>query len=265
MSPLLRLPIEILDYIFELLDDLDNALHLARCWRLIYRTFNPPNTRLRIFRGNADHHALKLGLFLLTRLNRRFALYDKSPVAQRLSYCKEFFQQHLVIQDLPAAAIWEVACRWHAVRLHFNFYCDIAIRTPYSLSRWEASEEGWAGEDPLPPPAGSTCDLFKQLGAREKQRSYQRFYKAPTAHWLMVEMLWVARVAAYHSPELRDDAHARIWDLCTNTSRSLQEKIDIVEVVDFVWGFLARKYFHLPSFSIWLQGQREEIVRIYRE
>jgi hypothetical protein len=150
------------------------------------------------------------------------------------------------------------------MRLLFDFYCDTSIQTSYSVARWQASEEGWEGEGPLPPPVGCTCDGFQALNARERQRSYQRFYKALTAHWAMVEMLWVARVAAYHSPDLRDEAHARIWDLFTNTTRSLQEKIDIVEVVDFVWGYLARKNFHLPSFSIWLQGQREEIVRDYR-
>ncbi|THC88710.1 hypothetical protein EYZ11_011846 [Aspergillus tanneri] len=45
----------------------------------------------------------------------------------------------------------------------------------------------------------------------------------------------------------------------TNTARSMQEKIDIVEVVDFVWGFLARKNFHTPSFAAWLEGEGEEI------
>jgi hypothetical protein len=150
------------------------------------------------------------------------------------------------------------------MRLLFDFYCDTSIQTSYSQARWQASEERWKGEDPLPPPVGCTCDVFQELNATERQRSYQRFYKALTAHWAMVEMLWVARVAAYHSPDLRDEAHARIWDLFTNTTRSLQEKIDIVEVVDFVWGFLARKNFDIPSFSIWLKGQREDVIQDYR-
>jgi hypothetical protein len=51
--------IEIFVYIFELLDDPDDALHLARCCTRIYRTFNPSNTRLRIFRSviiRLHHH-----------------------------------------------------------------------------------------------------------------------------------------------------------------------------------------------------------------
>jgi hypothetical protein len=222
MCHLLRLPIEILVYIFELLDDLDDALHLARCCRRIYRTFNPSNTRLRIFRSiirNADHHALEPDLSLLVGLNGRFALYDESLVPRGLSYRKEFFQQHLAVRNLSAAAIWEVVCRWHAMRLLFDFYCDTSIQTSYSQARWQASEERWKGEDPLPPPVGCTCDVFQELNATERQRSYQRFYKALTAHWAMVEMLWVARVAAYHSPDLRDEAHAQIWDMFTNTTR----------------------------------------------
>lgn len=78
-------------------------------------------------------------------------------------------------------------CQWHAMRLLFNFYCDTSIRTSYSLADWQASEEGWEGEDPLPPPIRYTCGVFQELNAREKQRSYQPFYRALTAHWAMVE------------------------------------------------------------------------------
>jgi hypothetical protein len=68
------------------------------------------------------------------------------------------------------------------MRLLFNLYCGMSIQTSYSVAHWQASEEGWEGEDPLPPPVGCTCDGFQALNARKRQRSYQRFYKALTAY-----------------------------------------------------------------------------------
>lgn len=146
---------------------------------------------------------------------------------------------------------------WFLLR---HIYTNITL--PVSL-RSKRGRRGWRG-------SSSTTGWvymwrFRQLDASQRQRSYQQFYKVLTAHWFMVEMLWDARIIVYQSPHHWDKAHVRIWDMWTNTPQSLPEKVDIVEVVDFVRGFLARKIFNLLSYSTWLQGQREEIVGLYRD
>jgi hypothetical protein len=74
------------------------------------------------------------------------------------------------------------------MHLLFNFYCDTSIQTSYSRAGLQASDEGWEGEGPLPPPVGCTCDVFQELNATETVL-LSTFYKALTAHWAMVEML----------------------------------------------------------------------------
>jgi hypothetical protein len=55
-----------------------------------------------------------------------------------------------------------------------------------------------------------------------------------------------------------------VWTKWTdNPHRPLEEKVDLVEVVDFVWGFLGRKCFPVSSVPVWLEGEREETLQDY--
>jgi hypothetical protein len=102
------------------------------------------------------------------------------------------------------------------------------------------------------------------VNAEQKQRSYQRFYKALTAHWTAVEALWRARAQVYTTPKHCDKSFDLVWMKWTNNpDRPLEEKIDLVEVVDFVWGFLGRKCFPVFSVPAWLEGEREETLQDY--
>jgi hypothetical protein len=51
MQSILNLPVEILLFVFESLDDIDDSLHLARCCKYIYWVFNDEHNRLTIFRS----------------------------------------------------------------------------------------------------------------------------------------------------------------------------------------------------------------------
>ncbi len=66
---------------------------------------------------NADHHALEPHLFLLVGLNKRFALYDKSPIPRGSPIIKVLPIAPGCL-DLSAAAFWEVIYQWHAMRHH---------------------------------------------------------------------------------------------------------------------------------------------------
>lgn len=156
------------------------------------------------------------------------------------------------------------------MRLLFNLYCDSSVQRSYSASIFpyvgRAGEvddsEALGREDPLPVPSRSHNLFFDALDAETKKRSYKRFYKALTAHWIAVEALWLARTQVYETVEDYDQAFGLVWTMWTNNpARPIEEKIDLVEVVDFVWGFLGRKTFHVSSVPTWLEGQGEEIIQ----
>lgn len=103
--------------------------------------------------------------------------------------------------ELTCEAIWEIVCRWHTMRVLFLLYCDSSIQASFSLSAissWYDEEvekdEEFAREMPLPVPSGTSCEASTRMSTAQRQRSYQRFYKAVMAHWVAVEMLWFAKV-----------------------------------------------------------------------
>jgi hypothetical protein len=46
-----ELPFEIVLWFFELLDNIDDALHLAYCCRYFYTVFNSANVRSKVFKS----------------------------------------------------------------------------------------------------------------------------------------------------------------------------------------------------------------------
>jgi hypothetical protein len=211
----------------------------------------------------------------LSELHGRFAeeLYVKSPIPRSPSRRKQITEEHLMPMlegELTSEAVWEIVCRWHTIRLLFVLYCDSSIQAAFSrsaISSWYDEEarkdEEFAREMPLPVPSGASCQAFTRLSTAQRQRSYQRFYKAVIAHWVAVEMLWFAKVQVYESPRQCDEIFKHVWDLWIDNQRPLQEKIDIVEVVDFVWNFLGRKNFSVSSIPDWLDGEGERFQRKY--
>jgi hypothetical protein len=155
--------------------------------------------------------------------------------------------------------ISEILCRWHAMKVLFDIYCNSSIRAAYletCLIRPERStfgddeDEGGfpSSDDPPAPPSDGFCDGFKQLSFKAKNRAYQRFYQALTAHWVAVEFAWLSKIRIYRDAQDRERFFNKVRDMWTdNDSRTLQEKLDIIEIVDFVWVFLVRKIFYSPS------------------
>ncbi|CAL5874618.1 uncharacterized protein PFLUO_LOCUS8915, partial [Penicillium psychrofluorescens] len=277
MGHIQNLPVEILVYVYESLDDIDDVVHLARSCKYLNYVFNPLHTRLRIFSTIIQHapqHAHDLELCDRIRFYGDFSeiFYSKDAVHEDTEGRKQFFADNLDLgkssRELPAETVWAVVCRWHAMRLLFNLYCDSSVQRSYSTSIypytghravWE-DRQAMGREEALLPPSRSCSLDFYALDAEQKQRSYQRFYKALTAHWVAFEALWLARVQDYGTAEEWDKAYDLVGSLWTdNPARPLKEKVDIVEVVDFVWGFLGRKPFHVSSVPSWIAGENEDL------
>jgi hypothetical protein len=139
------------------------------------------------------------------------------------------------------------------MKVLFDVYCSASIHSAYLQSHLpppdsQDEDSPHSINEPLAPPSGGICDSFKKLTLKAKNRAYQRFYQALTAHWVAVEFAWLVKIRVYPTTaDLRRFSREiqRMWT--DNRSRTLQEKLDIIEVADFVWVFLVRRIFHNPS------------------
>ncbi|KAJ5814962.1 hypothetical protein N7474_006739 [Penicillium riverlandense] len=217
MAPIQNLPVEILVYVYECLDDVDDVLHLARSCKYLNSVFNPLNTRLKIFSTIIQHapqHAYDFELCDRVRLYGGFSeiFYSKYPIREDPEGRKLFFSNNMDLgklsRELPAESVWNVVCRWHAMRLLFNLYCDSSVQRSYSTSVYpNVAHTGLPGlgalarEETLQVPSRAYSLDFCALDAEQKKRSYHRFYKALTAHWVAVEALWLTGVQVYETAE----------------------------------------------------------------
>lgn len=152
--------------------------------------------------------------------------------------------------------VWSIVCRWQGLHLLYQLYCHPPLRTLYFRSR----PPDWLGSDSseeecnltetdhlVEPIVTAQGDVSLDVGAvcpGQNRRSYQRFYQALTAQWLAVEMLWLARISVYDTPSDQHRYFVQVWKIWgDNRSRTLQEKLDVLEIFDFVWSFLGRKSF----------------------
>lgn len=200
--------------------------------------------------------------------------YESLPIPQNPTYRKSLASRFLNPSgsgdDVPAEIIWDIVCRWHGMRILYSLYCDSAINKAYLSSAFPSEvladeiNDEMASESALPPPSGPISASFKEMSTKQRQQSYQRFYKAVITHWNPVEMLWLVRTQVFPNAREFDKTFERTWDIWDNNpTRSVSDKIDIIEVVDFVWGFLGRKAFHLSSVPDWLEGQDEDVLSRY--
>ncbi|CAG7936549.1 unnamed protein product [Penicillium salamii] len=279
MSHLLQLPTEILLQIYHSLSDIDDILRLSCSCRRTHAVLNPVAHRLSVFRSvvcGADHHKHDLRLYRLREAQDCSTLVfpgpsslpssrnslPRSPRGSDSGSCTHTIR-------IPDHEVWEVVCRWHAMKLLYDLYNDRAIQLCYFLSipLYSASDEfeefadNVANEGILPMPSCGTENVCQPDTAR-KQRAYQRFYKALTAHWVAVESLCLTRITDFETTEQRNRHLDMVWDIWTNNpDRTLLEKLEVLEVTGFVWGFLGRKIF--PAFdapSKWLTGGGEDLL-----
>ncbi|PYH67115.1 F-box protein [Aspergillus vadensis CBS 113365] len=256
MGSLLKVPTEILISICSYLDDIDDIFHLARSCKRVLNIIENPDNQLYVLRSvirNASHHHYD------TQLSYLLALSESALAAEH--------------ELLPADAVWAIVSRWRGLRVLYDLYCHPLLRAVYlgsHLPDWldnECYEEEFVHSPSDLPPlpsvthyGGSAQGAGAAFSGRSRQ-AYRRFYKALTAHWTAVETLSLARVTVYSTPEDRDRRFSQIWKIwAENRDRTLQEKLDLIEAFDFVWGFLLRKILaSAPSLYDWLG---EETIRL---
>lgn len=161
------------------------------------------------------------------------------------------------------------------MKVLYELYSDRVIQLCYflsvpSFSPLDESEEfadAVANEGFLPQPSSFSKKNALQLSTMQKQRAYQRFYKALTAHWVAVESLCLAKAADYQTSSQRNCRLKNVWDIWTNNAgRTLLEKLEVLEVTDFIWDFLGRKIFQgVDAPSKWLAGGSENLLSYHTD
>ncbi|KAL3256494.1 hypothetical protein ABHI18_007550 [Aspergillus niger] len=281
MASLSEVPTEIVISICSYLDDIDDIFHLARSCKRVLNIIENPDIQLYALRSairNASHHHYDTQLSCLLALSERYspdyaASRDEPfllPRPNQNDLSNALAAEH---EPLPADAVWAVVSRWRGLRVLYDLYCHPLLRAVYlgsHLPDWLDNEcykeEFVHSPSDLPPlPSvthygGSAQGAGAAFSGRSRQ-AYRRFYKALTAHWTAVETLSLARVTIYNTPEDRDRRFSQIWKMwAENRDRTLQEKLDLIEAFDFVWGFLSRKILaSAPSVYDWLG---EEKIRL---
>lgn len=76
-----------------------------------------------------------------------------------------------------------------------------------------------------------------------------------------MEKLRKVRIQVWPNAQKLDDAfNSTLRQWTNNPARPIREKLDIVEIVDFIWGFVGRKAFHVSDVPSWLEGE-DDLVR----
>lgn len=93
----------------------------------------------------------------------------------------------------------------------------------------------------------------------DDELSYRRFYRALTAHWKGSSLYHIALTSNAVYPTTKDTTcyKSAARAILEQRNKALGELVDIVEVVEFVWGFLGYTIFGLPedrSFPLEIAG-----------
>ncbi|KAJ4356520.1 uncharacterized protein N0V89_004554 [Didymosphaeria variabile] len=222
MAELHDLSTELLLNIYELLDSIDDALHLAR--------------------GSKHLHAVY-------ETHRS----DTTPDSSRPSI--EVFEQCCNATKITRVQVWDIVARWQGLRAFQHLYVDSKVNAKFSrgppdnseiLNVVDLVEKGEC--------AVRNIDETK-IRLSFSSAAIVRFYKALTNYWLATEARKLADQCAY----TLQSSSLNMWDRVHNIfdDRSgLQESLDVLEVYDF-GEFLCQHIDHADKDSLdhWLNEQ----------
>ncbi|KJF61224.1 uncharacterized protein CIMG_13520 [Coccidioides immitis RS] len=249
MTLLLMLVNELLLQIFKELDDIDDILHLGQTCKHLYNLLKFSHNQVEVFKAvilHAEHHKYNLHLCYLI---------EKSPPASSQPQSSVFWRLYAASEDtLSDDFTWCIVCHWQGLQLLKDLYLNQSIHSVFCCLIFPYDDEHisnkntqynicntLAAEKPL---AKLSIKTFQQSRTLFNFRQTQQFYQVLTAHWFAVEALCLAQVSAYPtvSEQLKVFAQiAVIWQ--EGHSRTLSEFLNMVEICNFVWGFLGQKIF----------------------
>ena len=153
-------------------------------------------------------------------------------------------------EDLTNERVYSIICRWQGLRILQNLYLDPVVGTKYSDSIFPYVEDDNPADTMVLTKTAAKVSRLPDLSLEERRsrpfnaRQTQRFYKALTSYWFAVESHWLLRRSV-------NDTWEELWKLgdlvediwSGKHSRDFLESVDVIEVFDFVYGFLLRVIF----------------------
>lgn len=225
---------------------------------------------------HAPHHKYDIQLSYFLEANQQYAVNRSTSQERPRASCRprgqlltKFYQ--VSASDLKDEFVWSIACRWQGLRLLQDLYRHPSMRTAYSQSSLRYRDDYLSPEGrevlrkegslpTLEAPDNTPGLSLSPFDARQTQR----FYQSLSAQWLAIEVLCLWRVSVFETSREQCQTFERILEIWSNNpQRGLSEAIDVLEIFDFVWGFLLRRIFaNVADVSSWLPLDPDDDVYI---
>ncbi|PYH75174.1 uncharacterized protein BO88DRAFT_440426 [Aspergillus vadensis CBS 113365] len=238
-----NISVELIILVFQSLNNIDDCLSFSHTCKQFHGVFQ--RFQIVIFKSviiNAKHHEHDIELGLLQDIYERHNLREIF-LEPETTYDEV---EKPVVPQINVNQVIEVVVRWHAMKILYDLYRSSSIHSHYVRANTvihPAMDDrlyDCATEEAMPEPKDFNCTL--DYGHRYAE--YSRFYHALTAHWVLIEKIWLAKMTHYKMSSTRNDRYNQLWQLwADNPDRSLREKLDLIEVVEFIWGYLGRNIF----------------------
>lgn len=248
MSAFLALPNELVTAIFMKLEHIDDALNLANCCRTLKAHLSAEKDVIRVMKsilGMTRTHYNDILLFHLAHSTTDSQPEHGSNVDTFLS-CYNRDVDHLNDEDVLAI----VGLR-QRIRPIQNLYLDQSIQGQYRMSNFPAGRSEFR-------------DIIERLfqetsmipGDSNPFFSANRFSDAVVAYWALIEARKLL-ISIYNEAEeftIRNQYESILRSFwCGNGWRTPLQTLDILEVHDFLYGFLMRKVYQ----RAWLEHSDE--------
>jgi F-box domain len=289
MTVLLDLPSEVITLIFCNLRDIDDVNHLSRSCRRLHSILQNEATYLIVMRtiivSFGITNNLKLDGVSCPYLQSQSDVYENDlalcTIIETNQAFSEFYQTHaerplesgIKGSDLPnlaherpeeltAERVYTIICRWHGLRVLQELYLDVTIGTQYYESTFPFAGDFDPADMTLSTESSVRVSHLQSLPAGDNAgksfdaQQTQRFYKALTSYWLAMEAHWLLCRSVQDTWEELWNLSDSVEDIWSGNLRGgLLESLEVLEVYDFVYGFLLRMIFpNVETTLPWLSG-----------
>ena len=235
MSAFTALPSEIIAMIFKRIDRIEDVLNWADSCRR-FKAFIPTrNDMIRTMKAVLAHPHYENDI-QLCRLLKSISIPRPEHGSTVESFLSCFNREADQLEDDEVIAIIELR---HQIRSVHKLYLNESIQGQYRQSNFPAGRNEWS-------------DIFEctfqettvRAGASKDPSAAYRFCGAVVAFWVIMEARKLIIKTGYQSQNSQDvDRYNSIMESFWGKRRTLLQMLDMLEVHDFLYGFLIRKMY----------------------
>lgn len=238
MLALSDFPYELITAIFKKLDHIDDAFNLANCCKSFKAQLATHQAMMKVMRAILDNSPAHETDLLLFRLIKGISVSSPESGTNLESFlnCYKFDVDQL--NDDVVLAIVRLRQR---IRQIYDLYLNPSIQDQYRRSNFPAGtrERSEIFE-------GKLRTTPNGLVAWTQSISVTRFSDALMAYWVIIEARKLIMKANAQERNADDNPYIKImasfW--CGSGRKPLLQTLDILEVHDFLYGFLIRRVYH---------------------